>query len=251
MPHSSLIGCRIRSGHILPSSLPYESLPTPQRRVTFDGGDSVVMIAHCACDHTGKHAVTVSSGFALAIPGDPDAGSFILTCAHTLEEARVRAGIRDDGQAGSTGSFLVSGTGQSFSVRSVSSIVSAVPRSDILVLRSESPALPALPVSPYPAPRGTAIRAHFVTHVRPEEPGWMPWVGGSWSKWVQGTVLGYRDFAGRETEDRAGGPIVDEESGAVVGVMLGTRMDNRVEGVRGWGVPSETIFEMFSLPIAR
>jgi hypothetical protein len=82
-----------RSGHILPSSLPYESLPTPQRRVTFDGGDSVVMIAHCACDHTGKHAVTVSSGFALAIPGDPDAGSFILTCAHTLEEARVRAGI--------------------------------------------------------------------------------------------------------------------------------------------------------------
>jgi hypothetical protein len=110
-------------------------------------------------------------------------------------------------------------------------------------------------------------------------------VGGSWSKWVQGTVLGYRDFAGRETEvcditliscgdpdaskpgtydslshmlfsalptpGSSGGPIVDEESGAVVGVMLGTRMDNRVEGVRGWGVPSETIFEMFSSPIAR
>lgn len=45
----------------------------------------------------------------------------------------------------------------------------------------------------------------------------------------------------------SGGPIVDEESGAVVGVMLGTRMDNRVEGLRGWGVPSETIFEV-SLP---
>jgi hypothetical protein len=30
----------------------------------------------------------------------------------------------------------------------------------------------------------------------------------------------------------------------VVGVMLGSRMDNRVEGVRGWGVPSEVIYEV-------
>ena len=46
------------------------------------------------------------------------------------------------------------------------------------------------------------------------------------------------------TPGSSGGPIVDEENGAVVGVMLGTRMDSRVEGVRGWGVPSETIFEV-------
>ena len=31
--------------------------------------------------------------------------------------------------------------------------------------------------------------------------------------------------------------------------MLGTRMDNQVEGVRGWGVPSETIFEVCCLDI--
>lgn len=78
-------------------------------------------------------------------------------------------------------------------------------------------------------------------------------------------MLGYRDFAGREaqpgtydalshmlfkpppTAGSSGGPIVDEETGAVVGVMLGTRMDNRVEGVRGWGVPSEAIFEVSCL----
>jgi len=30
----------------------------------------------------------------------------------------------------------------------------------------------------------------------------------------------------------------------VVGVMLGPRMDSSVEGVRGWGVPAETIFEV-------
>jgi hypothetical protein len=37
-----------------------------------------------------------------------------------------------------------------------------------------------------------------------------------------------------------GGPIIDERS-AVVGVVLGTMMDR---GSRGWGVPSETIFDV-------
>ncbi len=56
----------------------------------------------------------------------------------------------------------------------------------------------SLPVSPYPVPAGTPIRAHFVSETRPKEDGWKPWIGGTWSKWVQGTVLGYRDFSGRE-----------------------------------------------------
>ncbi len=46
------------------------------------------------------------------------------------------------------------------------------------------------------------------------------------------------------TPGSSGGPIVDEESGAVVGVMLGSRMDSSAEGMRGWGVPAETIFEV-------
>jgi hypothetical protein len=46
------------------------------------------------------------------------------------------------------------------------------------------------------------------------------------------------------TTGSSGGPIVDESTGAVVGVMLGTQMDNSVGGVRGWGVPAETIFEV-------
>lgn len=50
------------------------------------------------------------------------------------------------------------------------------------------------------------------------------------------------------TAGSSGGPIIDEETGAVVGVMLGTRMDNRVEGLRGWGVPSESIFEVSCVP---
>ncbi|ELU43288.1 hypothetical protein AG1IA_02684 [Rhizoctonia solani AG-1 IA] len=81
-------------------------------------------------------------------------------------------------------------------------------------------------------------------------------------KWVtEGKVLGYRDLAGREskpgtydalshmlfnvlpTPGSSGAPLVDEH-GAVVGMALGTRMDNRVEGNRGWGVPAELIYEV-------
>ncbi len=83
---------------------------------------------------------------------------------------------------------------------------------------------------------------------------------------MRGTVLGYRDFAGREAQPGtydtlshmlfepppmpgcSGGPIVDEESGAVVGIMLGSRMDNRAEGLRGWGVPSEAVYEVTCYP---
>ena len=46
------------------------------------------------------------------------------------------------------------------------------------------------------------------------------------------------------TPGSSGGPIVEEESGAVVGMMLGTQMRNRLEGVSGWGAPSELIFEV-------
>lgn len=61
-------------------------------------------------------------------------------------------------------------------------------------------------------------------------------------------ALSHMLFRPQPTAGSSGGPIVDDESGAVVGVMLGTRMDNRAVGMRGWGVPAETIYEMFALP---
>ena len=146
----------------------------------------------------------------------------------------------------------------------VSRVVSSLPRSDLVLLSCKLPegSARALPISPYPVSSQTRIRAHLVEHQKPSEDGWSGWVGGTWSKWVGGEVLGYRDFAGRETQPgtydalshmlflplptagSSGGPVVDEETGAVVGVVLGSRMDNRVEGTRGWGVPAEAIFEV-------
>lgn len=83
-----------------------------------------------------------------------------------------------------------------------------------------------------------------------------------WTACVPGRVLGYRDWAGGEahpgtydalanmlfaplpTPGSSGGPIVDEQTGAVVGVIRGTRMDSAVEGLRGWAVPAEAIYEV-------
>ncbi|KAJ6509288.1 hypothetical protein C8R47DRAFT_16465 [Mycena vitilis] len=178
-----------RSGRVLDPSLPYESRSKDCSRAAFDTGDSILMIAHCVYDpRTGDHEVTVASG----VPGKSNEGPFVLTCAHTLEEIRRSRLLLDGGPIeGSSGSFLVSGMGESLCVRPVSSIVSAIPRSDILLMQSASgPVLPTLPISLYPPQRKTAIRAHFVTHERPEEDGWTSWVGGTWSKWVRGTVLG-------------------------------------------------------------
>lgn len=101
-----------------------------------------------------------------------------------------------------TGTFIVIGSQDTLSLHPVSEVVSALPQSDLLLLSCKLPqgALNALDVTPYPAQKGTAIRAHFVTHREPMESGWSPWIGDTWGKWAQGKVLGYRDFAGRETE---------------------------------------------------
>ena len=100
----------------------------------------------------------------------------------------------------SSGSFIFSQSGPDSVTYPVDSILASLPRSDLILL-SPSPVQPpfrSLPISPYPAPAGTPIRAHFVSEKEPEEGGWQPWIGGTWSKWVRGTVLGYRDFSGRE-----------------------------------------------------
>ncbi|CCM02804.1 uncharacterized protein FIBRA_04915 [Fibroporia radiculosa] len=262
-----------RSGLVLDSALSYESRPASERQVLFDenGDDAIAMIVHAAQQAGVGHKVTHASGFALNVPG-LEGQSVFVTCAHTLEEIRHSRLLRSHAEHPSlSGSFIVTGS-SSPTFSPVSSVLSSLYRSDLLLLSTSTPVplIRTLPVSPYPAQPGTPIRVHFVAE-KPQicgadAEGWRPWIDGTWSKWVRGTLVGYRDLAGREakpgtydalshlifdpppTPGSSGGPIIDEQSGAVVGVMLGTQMQNRVEGVRGWGVPSELIFEMFSLP---
>ncbi|KAL1667681.1 hypothetical protein GGF50DRAFT_112027 [Schizophyllum commune] len=327
-----------RAGDVLPTALKYEPSPAADRRVWFSerGAPGVVAIAHA----TGEGTVRVCSGFALEQTRPDEGGQLFVTCAHTLEEMRRAAA---ESQSGS-GTFVVAKRGDDdMVVYRATAIPSALPRSDVMLLRATplkdapsrvaarsfqagtqstvtlhgtsasgeqicsgtplphqsgplfrrdasspnasppwvnttsplhatsttSSLLPILPVSPYPVHPGTRIRAHFVRHTPPVlgEEGWVPWVGGMWSKWVSGQVVGYRDFAGKEAKPgtydslshllfepipspgSSGGPIVDEETGAVVGIVLGARMDStRIDGMRGWGVPAETVLEMFSLP---
>lgn len=271
------------SGHTLEVSLPYESRPSADRRTTYDhkGEHAVAMVVHAAQSGLDQK-LTYCSGFALNAPGRSEDQAVFVTCAHTFEEIRHHPILGASRQAvlpqtssspnahtpSVSGSFLVTGDSTHPVFSPVSSVLSALHRSDLLLLSAATrKGLHTLPVSPYPARPGTAIRAHFVRDSLPEDAeGWKPWVGGMWSKWVRGTVTGYRDMAGREadpgtydslahlyfeplpTPGSSGGPIVDEETGAVIGVVLGSQLQNRVEGVRGWGVPAETIFEMFRLP---
>ncbi|TFK31006.1 hypothetical protein BDQ12DRAFT_701669 [Crucibulum laeve] len=257
------------AGVVLDVSLPYESRPSEARRPKFalsnekskaNDPNDILLVAHTMQDGS-DHKVMVSSGFALNAPSPREGESLILT--YTPLSATAAQGKK------SSGSFVITGSGDSLSLHPVSSVVSSLAKPDLLLLscRLSKGAVNTLPTSPYLVHSDTSIRVHFVMNDKPADPGWTPWIGRTWRKWVSGKIDGYRDFAGNETKpgtydnlshllftppstpDSHGGPIIDEESGAVVGVVLGTRIDaNRITGAQGWGVPAETIYEMFSLP---
>ncbi|KAG8827532.1 hypothetical protein FRC19_002610 [Serendipita sp. 401] len=141
---------------------------------------------------------------------------------------------------------------------------------DLLLLQTDDSTLfehQSLPVSPYPASVNTTVAAHFVTETKPNEDGWTPCFNGTlFRKWVTGTVIGYKDFAGNEakpgtydslphmfftqvpTPGSSGGPVIDLDTGAVIGLIRGSQLDNRLSGLRGWGTSAESIYEMFTLP---
>jgi hypothetical protein len=84
----------------------------------------------------------------------------------------------------------------------VSSVCSSLPRSDLLLLsyQDTSKGLTRLPVSPYPSSVQSRVRTHLIAHNKPSDLGWAAWTGGSWSGWFDGTITGYRDFAGGEAK---------------------------------------------------
>lgn len=79
--------------------------------------------------------------------------------------------------------------------RSITSVVSALPPSPLLLFTvSElSPTEPVrtLPVSPYPAPVETRVRYPAWAGQTLDDGGW---------RWVEGVVVGYRDYAGNAAQ---------------------------------------------------
>ncbi|KAG9078984.1 hypothetical protein FS749_008949 [Ceratobasidium sp. UAMH 11750] len=263
------------SGHVLDAQLPYEPRPKSSRRAgpsSESGDDGVVLVAYVAVANSGKCKVSLSSGFALGsvVERGEKKEQHIVTCCHTLEE--IARTVQIESLISPSGIYILPASGEPIPITGV---LSSLPRHDILLLSlPPTPRLRTLPLSPYPAPSDSVIGTRlFSSPGRPElqqsqgYEEWTEWLEGyalrTWA--TGGKVLGYRDLAGREsktgtydalshmlfnilpTPGSSGAPLVDEY-GAVVGMALGTRMDNRVEGNRGWGVPAELIFEMFSLP---
>ena len=73
------------SGKVLGARLAYESRPSSSRRVSFSDLD-IHLVAHVAREGD-RNKITLSSGFAIDAS---DGQSILVTCAHTLEEARHR-----------------------------------------------------------------------------------------------------------------------------------------------------------------
>ncbi|KIO20932.1 hypothetical protein M407DRAFT_29431 [Tulasnella calospora MUT 4182] len=248
-----------QAGRILPSTLPNGSIQSnqPGERWKARIEDSVVTVAHVITSPSPEESeVHLASGFFIQ---PTNSNPCIVTCAHTLYQARHSPCLQEANAR--SGTIVVTSSGQSLAI---SHVLSSLPLFDIMLLSYDpmdgfEPI--SLPVSMYPAQEGTTFRTRFVS------PTAVSLYGGRYADWKTGKIDGYRDFAGREskpgtydalshmifspppTPGTSGAPIIDCEAGNVVGMVTGSRMYNRVEGLKGWGTPSEAIFELFSLPL--
>ncbi|CCA77756.1 hypothetical protein PIIN_02978 [Serendipita indica DSM 11827] len=247
-------------GKEIKANLAAEPHPSPSRAVrTTSTACPVVLVAHLARSKT-LERVCVSSGFRVETNrGDP----CFITCAHTLEELRSTKLV--DGPRTASNTLIMTNDGR---ILEASGCPSSLPRHDLLVLHSKPGVdLPTLPVSPYPAPIGTEVAIHCLHENPLPDEGWTPAFGGLiYRKWFHGHITDYRDFAGNQakpgtydvlanvffsqipTPGSSGGPIIDIQTGAVVGTIRGSQLDNRLTGIRGWGTSAESIYEMFVLP---
>ncbi|KZO94450.1 hypothetical protein CALVIDRAFT_538905 [Calocera viscosa TUFC12733] len=259
---------------VLDEYLPYEPAPPVGRRVDLeknedDGG--AVLIAHIIAEPVGQERVIVCSGFPVRSRygqrSDEGGRTLIVTCTHTIEQVNFISSV----DAGGT-TLIFTSSGRPIPA---TSIPSSLPGRDLTLLaipqQAESYFRP-LPVSPYPLPENAEIGVHnsaeeAVLLLRDGTQGWERWIDGKVRRrWGMGHIEGYKDQAWRDatpgtydhlahvlflplpTGSSSGGPIVSRETGAVVGVVVGDRVEGVKRGQKGWGVPAEAIFEMFSLP---
>ncbi|GAA6044237.1 hypothetical protein JCM8097_002189 [Rhodosporidiobolus ruineniae] len=261
--------------------LDYEPTPAPARRVRLDGQsgpvvetermeeeqDGTVVVAHVMGGESPQ--VSVCSGFAVGKVGEGE-GQMVLTCAHTLD-GMERFLTPASSSSSPSATFILTPSGH---VYTCTSILSSLPRSDLLLLRlSTTPINPStlpvrrlrsLPVSPYPLPSGGGVSVHRYLNPLgrlrrklqklPER------------EWLEGRIVEYKDSRGRTAETgtydelgtlwttatptpgSSGGPVVCKETGSVVGVTRGSSHQYGDKQGYGFATPAEKILEMFSIP---
>ncbi|TNY21162.1 hypothetical protein DMC30DRAFT_211996 [Rhodotorula diobovata] len=232
--------------------------------------DGTVVVAHVLGGNETR--VRICSGFAVGRPvggGGGEEGQLVLSAAHTLESKHVE--LADPATPSAT--FILTSSGHAYPVTSLASSSSA---SDILLLRlsptplnnaspsSPVPALRPLPINPYPPPPESRIALH--TYLNPLSRLSRKLARLPAREWARGRVAEYKDAAGRTaevgtydelaamwvdcvpSEGSSGGPVVDCESGSVVGVTRGSTHAHGERQAYGFATPSERIFELFRLP---
>ncbi|WVQ99115.1 hypothetical protein IAU59_006247 [Kwoniella sp. CBS 9459] len=256
-----------RSGLVLPFVLPYEAYPEPQRRADTsrieglpDLGDGKLTVVHMVIGEDKRTTdFAVCSGFVINPTGFGNSEQVVVTCSHTLDQISFRYP-----QSQIHSFILPSKSSNANPIPITSYLTSSI--SDLLICSIPILGRPlrTLPVSPFPIYRGqevlvhelhSMIDNHTTVDASREPSAWrttemMGYRGYNWREVLPGTSssLPYIVFSDRPKPGSSGGPILDAQSGAVIGVVSGSRTLSAVEGERGYGSSAENIFELFSLP---
>lgn len=227
--------------------------------------ESIVTIAHILpppANSTQAGDVILSSGFAILD------GSLLATCTHPLHQ--INALCRSDDSHRQLAnikrarSIAITYDG---TIIPIENIASHLVMSDLVLMRiAETNKLRPLKVNPYPCPTGNPILVyslHDVTLSTPSEK--LPrHPKGTWS-WTDSEITLYQDRAGRESATgsydelntllfnsvprpgSSGGPIIDRDTKAVVGITRGSEISYAVRKERGFATPAESLFNVFKL----
>lgn len=264
---SWLDSCRLADRRIAPpESVASHSLESSTSAEIAIEEDGLVLVAHVIDSE--PPATSWSLGFVVETTSGT---KHIVSCSHTLESAAhtLRSlALPSTNRSASSSTLIISRSGQVFPV---SSIASALPLSDILLYNlgeagagtaDTTKSLHSVPVSLYPPQISTQqslftiAQGTAATEQRP---------GDSVEGWKTTTVVGYKDVRGHDAEPgtydelnsisidllptpgSSGGPLVSA-SGAVTGLVRGSRMAFGDRRRTGFATPAEKIFEMFQLP---
>ncbi|GAA5822025.1 hypothetical protein JCM10212_004660, partial [Sporobolomyces blumeae] len=238
--------------------------------------DGVVVVAHVVGGR--DPFVSVCSGFAVG-EVESGQGQTLLTCLHTLDEAEGHLSRTASTSTASrphpapSATLALTSSGHIFTV---SSVLSSLPESDLLLVQlsrdpvqtpptsPSCPRLRALPVNPYPPPSSTCVSIH--TYLNPLSRLRRKLAREPEKEWRKAKIVEYKDPIGRTAEPgtydelqsfwidgvptagSSGGPIVENESGSVVGVTRGSTHKYGERQAYGFATPAERIFDMFALP---